>query len=152
MVFYITLCGQSHKVNDAKTSEGLSMELNTRSRIVSASFHTSGCWQKSLWEKQMKVGAGQAQIDGAILTVLCGLCAENYCYTNSKFQVYQSNPLQQEILAEKQCICRKWCGTQVSCLSIYIWSIFFKNKKLFHLKKGLCNRAIKICCFQIIFI
>lgn len=71
MVFYITLRGQSHEVNEAKSSEGLNMELNTRSRIVSASFHTSGCWQKSLWEKQMEVGAGQAQIDDAILTEKC---------------------------------------------------------------------------------
>lgn len=73
MVFYITLGRLSHKVNDAKNSEGLNMELNTGSRIVSASFHTSGCWQKSLWEKQMKLGAGQAEIEGAILTEKCFL-------------------------------------------------------------------------------
>lgn len=71
MAFYTTLNGQSHKVNDAKNSEGLNMELNIRSRIVSASFHSSECWPKSLLEKQMKLGAGQAQIDGAVLTEKC---------------------------------------------------------------------------------
>lgn len=71
MAFYTTLNGQSHKVNDAKNSEGLNMELNIRSRIVSASFHSLGCWPKSLLEKQMKLGAGQAQIDGAVLTEKC---------------------------------------------------------------------------------
>lgn len=71
MAFYTTLNGQSHKVNDAKNSESLNMELNIRSRIVSASFHSSECWPKSLLEKQMKLGAGQAQIDGAVLTEKC---------------------------------------------------------------------------------
>lgn len=91
MAFYTTLNGQSHEVNDAKNSEGLNTELNIRSRIVSASFHSSGCWPKSLLEKQMKLGAGQAQIDGWCCSdweVFCVACVQRITVTlipNSRF-------------------------------------------------------------------
>lgn len=62
MACYRPLSGQSREIN-----EGLNMELNIKNRIINNSFHSSGCWQKNLEEKQMKPWTEQAQLDDAIL-------------------------------------------------------------------------------------